>query len=112
MRKLIDMAWVNPKCKLESLVGVCGKEPAIMDDEFDYFMRVRYDHEVPDGMEELIIPPYTYAVLPDAVDAWKRLYSEWLPASGYELADQPCIEHFLAPGNKIGHELWVPIVEK
>ena len=64
------------------------------------------------GMEELIIPPCAYAVFPNVVDAWKRLYSEWLPASGYELANQPCIEHFLRPGNKIKHELWVPIVEK
>lgn len=109
---LIDMSWVNPKCKLESLVGICGKEAAIMDEEFDYFMGVRYDSEVPDGMEELIIPPCTYAVFPNVVDAWKRLYSEWLPASGYELANQPCIEHFLGPGHKIKHELWVPIVEK
>ena len=111
-QKLIDMSWVNPKCKLESLVGICGKEAAIMDEEFDYFMGVRYDSEVPDGMEELIISPCTYAIFPNVVDAWKRLYSEWLPSSGYELANQPCIEHFLGPGHKIKHELWVPIVEK
>ncbi|WFR55836.1 AraC family transcriptional regulator [Anaerocolumna sp. AGMB13025] len=109
---LIDMSWVNPKCKLESLVGICGKEAAIMEDEFDYFMGVRYDNEVPAGMEELIIQPSLYAVFPNIVDAWKRLYSEWLPASGYELANQPCIEHFLGPGHKIKHELWVPIIEK
>lgn len=112
MQTLIDMSWINPKCKLESLVGICGKEASIMDEEFDYFMGVRYDSEVPNGMEELIIPPCTYAVFPNVVDAWKRLYSEWLPASGYELANQPCIEHFLGPGHKIKHELWVPIVEK
>jgi AraC family transcriptional regulator len=111
MQKLIDMAWVNPKCKLESLVGICGKEAAIMDEKFDYFMGVRYDSEVPEGMEELIIPPCTYAVFPNAVNAWKRLYSEWLPASGYEFANQPCIEHMLLPGNRIKHELWVPIVD-
>lgn len=109
---LIDMSWVNPKCKLESLVGICGKEAAIKDEKFDYFMGVRYDSEAPDGMEEMIIPACTYAVFPNVVDAWKRLYSEWLPASGYELANQPCIEHFLGPGHKIKHELWVPIMEK
>ncbi|MFD3449753.1 hypothetical protein ACFDTO_34840 [Microbacteriaceae bacterium 4G12] len=27
----------------------------------------------------------------------RRLYSEWLPTSGYELADLPCIENYLAP---------------
>jgi len=75
-------------------------------------MGVRYDLEVPDGMEELIIPPYTYAVFPNVVDAWKRLYSEWLPTSGYELADQPCIEHYPGSGHKIKHELLVPVAEK
>jgi len=31
---------------------------------------------------------------------------------GYELANSPCIEHYLGPGHKIKHELWVPIIEK
>ena len=109
-QKLIDMAWENPKCKLESLVGICGKEAAIMDDAFDYFMGVRYDGDILDGMEELIIPPSSYAVFPNIVDAWKRLYSEWVPTSGYELANLPCIEHYCGPGHKVKHELWVPII--
>ncbi|MEF2964832.1 AraC family transcriptional regulator [Paenibacillus sp. M1] len=112
MQALIDMSWEHPKCKLESLVGVCGKEAAIMDEEFDYFMGIRYDDEIPEGMEELIIPPCTYAVFPNVVEAWKRLYSEWLPASGYELANLPCIEHYLGPGHKVKHELWVPVIGK
>lgn len=109
---LIDMSWVEPKCKLESLVGICGKEAAITDEVFDYFMGVRYDNEIPSDMEESKIAPCTYAVFPNVIDAWKRLYSEWLPTSGYELANQPCIEHYLGPGHKIKHELWVPIIEK
>ncbi|MNE43141.1 Transposon Tn10 TetD protein [compost metagenome] len=109
---LIDMSWVEPKCKLESLVGICGKEAAITDEIFDYFMGVRYDTETPSDMEESRIAPCTYAVFPNVIDAWKRLYSEWLPTSGYELANQPCIEHYLGPGHKIKHELWVPIIEK
>lgn len=109
-QELIRMAWVNPKCQLESLVGVCGKSSAIADETFDYFMGVRYDAEIPDGMDELVIPPCTYAVFPNIVEAWKRLYAEWLPTSGYELANQPCIEHYLGPGNKTKHELWVPIL--
>ncbi len=34
MQDLIDMSWENPKCTLEGLLGVCGKEAAILDDEF------------------------------------------------------------------------------
>ena len=109
-QRLIDMSWENPKCQIESLVGICGKEAAITDEVFEYFMGVRYDGEVPQDMEELLLPPCTYAVFPNVVDAWKRLYSEWLPASGYALANQPCIEHYLGKGSKVKHELWVPII--
>ncbi|WP_226537442.1 AraC family transcriptional regulator [Fictibacillus halophilus] len=112
MQELIDMSWENPKCSLEGILGVCGNEAAIMDEEFNYFMGVRYDGELPEEMEALIIPPSTWAVFPNIVEAWKRLYSEWVPTSGYELANLPCIECYYGPGHKPRHELWVPIVPK
>lgn len=111
-QKLIDMAWENPKNQLESLAGICGKEAAITDETFDYLMGVRYDNTIPDDMEEYILPACTFAVFPNVVDAWKRLYTEWLPTSGYELADLPCIEHYLGPGHAVKHELWVPVVKR
>ncbi|NBJ69521.1 MULTISPECIES: AraC family transcriptional regulator [Clostridia] len=112
MQELIDMSWENPKCTLESLLGVCGKEAAITDDEFAYFMGVRYDDDAPSDMETLIIPPATWAVFPNIVEAWKRLYSEWIPTSGYELANLPCMECYYPPKHKPRHELWVPINAK
>lgn len=111
-QKLIDMSWENPKCKLEGLLGVCGKEATIMDEEFNYFMGVRYDGEENKDMETLIIPPSTWAVFPNVVDAWRRLYSEWIPTSGYEFANLPCIECYYGPKHKPRHELWVPVVPK
>lgn len=110
-QKLIDMSWENPKCTLASIAGICCNG-TVDDEKFDYFLAVRYDSEAPADMEEFIIPPCTYAVFPNVVNAWKRLYSEWLPTSGYELANQPCIEHYLGSGHKVKHELWVPIVDK
>lgn len=89
MQELVDMSWKNPKCTLESLLGVCGKEAAITDEEFTYFMGVRYDGESPANMETLIIPASTWAVFPNIADAWKRLYSEWVLTSEYELANLP-----------------------
>jgi AraC family transcriptional regulator len=112
MKELIDMSWENPKCTLESLLGVCGKEAAITDDEFDYFMGVRYEGGSPNDMETLTIPPSTWAVFPNVVDAWKRLYSEWIPTAGYELANLPCIECYYGPKHKPRHELWVPVLAK
>lgn len=112
MQELIDMSWENPKCSLEGILGVCGKEAAIMDEEFTYFMGVRYDIEPREGMETLIIPPSTWAVFPNVREAWKRLYAEWVPTSGYELANLPCIECYYGPGHKPRHELWVPVVSR
>ncbi|BCD12134.1 hypothetical protein BC30075_3051 [Bacillus cereus] len=112
MQELVDMSWENPKCTLESLLGVCGKEAAITDEQFSYFMGVRYDGESPENMETLIIPASTWAVFPNIVDAWKRLYSEWVPTSEYELANLPCIECYYGPKHKPRHELWVPVIPK
>lgn len=112
MKNLIDLSWENPQCTLESLLGVCGKEAAITDEEFTYFMGVRYDGEIPNGMECITINHNTWAVIPNIVEAWKRLYSEWHPTSGYDLADFPCIECYYPPKHKPKHELWVPVVSK
>jgi AraC family transcriptional regulator len=112
MQELIDMSWENPKCTLEGILGVCGKEASITDEEFNYFMGVRYDGESPEYFDTLNIPPSKWAVFPNVADAWKRLYSEWVPASGYELANLPCIECYYAQGHKPRHELWVPILSK
>lgn len=102
----------NPKMHAWKPFGVCGKEAAITDEEFSYFMGVRYDGEVSADMETLIIPASTWAVFPNIVDAWKRLYSEWVPTSEYELANLPCIECYYGPKHKPRHELWVPVIPK
>ncbi|OAB35104.1 AraC family transcriptional regulator [Paenibacillus macquariensis subsp. defensor] len=112
MQNLTDMSWEKPKCTLEGLLGVCGKEAAITDEEFNYFMGVRYDGESPNNMETIVIPPSAWAVFPNVVDTWKRLYSEWVPTAGYELANLPCIECYYGPKHKPRHELWVPINPK
>lgn len=112
MQELIELSWENPKCSLEGILGVCGKEAAIMDEAFNYFTGVRYDGDAREGMETLIIPPATWAVFPNIVEAWKRLYAEWVPTSGYELANLPCMECYYGPGHKPRHELWVPIISK
>ena len=108
--KLIGMSWEKPKCKLESLLGVIGSKPRIHDETFDYFIGVRYEDEIPEGMEELTLPPLTWAVFPDVLDAWKRLYTQWLPGSGYDLADAPIVECHYAPGHEPASELWAPVV--
>lgn len=111
LQRLIDMSWKNPQCKLEGILGVCGKQAAITDEEFDYVMGCRYQGEFASDMERILLPPSTWVVFPNVAEAWKRLYKEWLPASGYELADLPCIENYLAPDRNPNSELWVPILK-
>ncbi|WP_369899576.1 GyrI-like domain-containing protein [Bacillus manliponensis] len=112
LQRLINMSWENPQCKLEGLLGVCGKQAAITDEEFHYIMGCRYQGELPSDMKKILLPPSTWVVFPNIAEAWKRLYTEWLPTSGYELADLPCIENYLAPDREPNSELWVPIVKR
>ncbi|CUA80696.1 GyrI-like domain-containing protein [Anoxybacillus suryakundensis] len=111
MQKLIDLSWERPKCTLEGLLGVCGKEAKITDEEFIYFMGIRYDGEAPNDMQCMTISHDTWAVISNVTEAWKQLY-EWLPSSQYELADAPCIECYYAPNHLPESELWVPVIRK
>lgn len=113
-QKLIGLTWENPKCKLEGLVGIVGESADIQTETFTYFMGGRYDGTVPEGMEAVVLPPCIYTVFPakefrNAKDIWGRIYAEWLPSSGYELADQPCVEHYPEPGSAYAFEVWLPV---
>ena len=65
------------------------------------------------------VPGGKYAVAsfhgtPDAIRAaWERLYSSWLPSSGYQPDDRPCLEVYRArntdEGGMFRCELCVPI---
>lgn len=74
---------------------------------------------VPPGMEILTIPEGLYAVFlykginTEAESFFKAIFTEWLPASGYQLDNRP---HFEILGNKYKHndpsseeEVWIPI---
>lgn len=83
-------------------------------------VKVDAQAEVPAGMSELVIPAGDYAVfaykgLPSQAGAfYQRIFRDWLPSSGYQVADRP---HFAIMGSKyrVEHpeseeELWVPVV--
>ncbi|HBE05007.1 MAG TPA: AraC family transcriptional regulator [Firmicutes bacterium] len=69
--------------------------------------------ETPDHMVEFQLPPATWAIfeangsLPEAVQTiYKKFYTEWLPNSGYELADLPVIECYLQNDRQ---EVWIAV---
>ncbi len=84
-----------------------------------YYIAAATDVPVPDGMYELIVPSCTWAIfsgsgLPKSIqDLQKRIYSEWLPTSGYEWDNAPDIEVYLddSPTN-MKYEVWLPVVKK
>jgi AraC family transcriptional regulator len=77
---------------------------------------------IPDGMNSLVIPEGQYAVFhyrgkpSEAQKTYQYIYSNWLPASEYDLDDRP---HFALMGKKYKgedanseEEFWIPIKKK
>ncbi|WP_019850279.1 AraC family transcriptional regulator [Desulfitobacterium sp. PCE1] len=69
-----------------------------------------------EGMKEFSFPAAAWAIfeangeLPDATQkVYKQFYTEWLPNSGYELADLPVIECYMQENRQ---EVWIAVVKK
>ena len=69
-----------------------------------------------EGMQEFSYPAATWAIfeangeLPDATQkVYKQFYTEWLPNSGYELADMPVIECYMQENQQ---EVWIAVIKK
>ena len=97
----------------------CGMMGAITysNDTIDYYIAVSSDENLPDGMNELIVEKSTWAIFPcigrhTIQPAWKRIYGEWFPSSGFEHTggaeiewyseEDPSAEDYLT-------EIWIPI---
>lgn len=78
--------------------------------------------DVPSGFEILDIPAGTWAVfpcvgpMPDSIQRlWKRVYSEWLPTSGYEIVPGYDIEMYTegdVASADYKSEIWLPVRKK
>ena len=73
---------------------------------------------IPDKFTVLDIPAETWAVFDvpggDAQGTWRRIWTEWFPASGYESVDAASFEMYygLARHNNAHMEIWVPVKKK
>lgn len=77
---------------------------------------------LPEGFEQLQIPPQTYAIFSTGVypdgesnihDLWKRIWGEWFPGSNYEATEGPEFEMTYDRGNNMYEmEVWIPVVKK
>lgn len=92
-------------------------------EEMNYIIAVTSHVNVPqckhitafDGMKEYSYPDSTWAIfeangeLPSATQkVYKQFYTEWLPNSGYELADLPVIECYMQENRQ---EVWIAVVK-
>lgn len=107
----------DAECKVNGILGVCANGAWGHNEFFDYYFAIASDQAAPEGMVELDFPSAIWAVFDaegpaDQIgETWKRLYTEWVPVSAYDLAYLPAIENYLPPeANK--NELWIPVVKK
>lgn len=130
--KEIPKMWDNlpaDKCKMlqklsgnGQVVGLCAE---MYNNGFDYWIGVITKEDCPMDMEEKVIPKSTWAIfeivgpirpLPNAMqDVWGRIYSEWLPNSGYKHAEIPEIELYTSGDNMAQDykcEIWIPVIKE
>jgi len=99
---------------IRGILGVCADGEHGQKEEFNYIMSTVSRQTPPEKMIKREFSKAAWAVFeaegpPEALgEMWRRLYTEWVPASAYELAYLPAIECYLPPEeNK--NELWVPV---
>ncbi len=87
--------------------------------ELDHYIGVATSQQCPPGLSELAVPVSTWAVFtavgpfPETLqNTWGRIYSEWFPSSGYQLAVGPEMlwnEHKDVASPTFHSEIWIPV---
>lgn len=98
------------------ILGAC----AYGEEKNYYYIAVASSAPVPEGMHEWTIPAAAWAVfsgsgrLPEAMqNLQRRIITEYLPDSGYELGRAPDIEVYLnRPGEESRFQVWVPVTKR
>jgi AraC family transcriptional regulator len=125
--KCLPEFWNKSQHLIPQVIGVMNAEPKGLlgvstcygeDEQNYYFIATASDKPAPDGMHELEIPACEWAIFsgsgtPGSIaDLQKRIFSEWLPTSGYEWTTSADIEVYLNddPVN-MKYEVWLPIAK-
>lgn len=96
--------------------GVLGISKCVYDEGWKYYIAV-FAGGLCEGFETLDIPSRTWAVFdgsgksPEAIqELEKRIFTEWLPSSGYEYDQWPDVEFYISPDPKNAvFEIWIPV---
>jgi AraC family transcriptional regulator len=102
--------------EIKGVMGICVAGSNKM---MDYWVAAEYDGEPPEGLSKLTIPAAKWVVfevhgpMPDAMqNAWKQIFSEWFPTSGYEHAGTPDLEVYSNDdpfSSNYYSEIWIPV---
>lgn len=90
--------------------------------ELDHYIGVATSKECPSSLDELLVAAASWAVFtavgpfPATLqDIWGRIYAEWFPGSGYELAAGPEMlwnESKDTTSPTFKSEIWIPVVKR
>lgn len=115
--KLLDLMKNNSDRWANAVFGILSEGDWGKKENHSYHVAVPHDTETPDGMDKIYFQDSLWAVfdvstIADFASVWQRLYTEWVPTSGYSLANLPAIECYYSPGHIPQNELWIPIVKR
>lgn len=101
---------------IKGIMGICEPGP---DSMMTYWAACSYSGETPEGLATTKVPASKWVIfevrgaMPDAMqEAWKKIYSEWFPASGYEHAGTADLEVYTeadAYSSDYYSEIWIPV---
>ncbi|WP_088043659.1 AraC family transcriptional regulator [Bacillus sp. EAC] len=106
--------------QIKGVLGVCTmNEEQKSKSLLEYWVATEHEGDSPEGFEKLEIPASKWAIfgitgpMPHAMQkAWRQIFTEWFPSSGYEHAGIPEFEVYPEGdpfGEKYYTEIWIPV---
>lgn len=104
---------------IKGVLGICVDKRDTKPGSMDYWIAVSSEGRTPDNLLSMEIPSAKWAVfevhgpMPHSMqNAWKQIFSEWFPSSGYEHAGAPELEVY-SLGNPTSpdyySEIWIAV---
>lgn len=103
-----------------NLQGILHVNANITANSRDYYISVATTKEAPPDLTAFEIPAATWGVFKTSgpqpetmLKTWERIYAEWLPSSGYELAQSiEIVRDLNDPADLTANEIWIPVKKR
>ena len=104
--------------EIRGLLGMTDNYDAVKN-TIDYWIAAEHEGEVPGEYTGMELPASKWVVFevvgpgPTAIpEAWKKIFSEWIPSNGYEPAEIPAFEAYIDEdpyGANSLNEIWIAV---